>query len=69
MATIMAVILAASGPPDALQIQDLPILDTGTGTGVDQVAAFGLTGPGPTRRSVWRRICPGLASSPTVKEP
>jgi hypothetical protein len=42
MATIKAVILDAPGPPDALQIPDLPILTPGPEEMLIKVAAFGL---------------------------
>jgi hypothetical protein len=98
MATMKAAILDAPGPPNALQIQDLPILTPGPEQVLIKVAAFGLnrselhtwlglarglTFPacwGSRRRARWQlaraasfrfvsRICPGWASSPTVKEP
>jgi hypothetical protein len=42
MATMKAVILDAPGPPNALQIQDLPILTPGPEQVLIKVAAFGL---------------------------
>jgi NADPH:quinone reductase len=93
-----AVILDAPGPPDALQIQDLPILTPGPEQVLIKVAASGLNRselhmwlglaqgltfprvlgieaagtvaawPAARFRFV-SRIRPGLASSPTVKEP
>jgi hypothetical protein len=42
MATMKAVLLDVPGPPDALQIQDLPILTPGPEQVLIKVAAFGL---------------------------
>jgi hypothetical protein len=57
MATMKAVILDAPGPPDALQIQDLPILTPGPEQVLIKVAAFGLN---RSELHTWLGLAQGL---------